>query len=89
MQDSSGSYAAGLAFRLSHSVLETVRSSGNAVMERTIYSSDAEITTAIIDEHSPRAVMCIPLGDITEETVDVLYLDIPIDETTETTSDTI
>ena len=82
------SNAAGLAFRLSHSVLETVRSSGNAVMERTIYSSDAEITTAVIDEHSPRVVMCVPLGDIAEETVDVLYLDIPIDETTESTLDT-
>lgn len=82
------SKAAGLAFRLSHSVLETVRSSGNSVMERTIYSSDTEITTAVIDEHSPRAVMCVPLGDITEETVDILYLDIPIDETTESTLDT-
>lgn len=87
-QEGGVSQAAGLAFRLSHSMLETVRSSGNAVMERTIYSSDTEITAAIIDEHSPRAVMCMPLGDITEETVDLLYLDIPIDETTESTLDT-
>ena len=81
-----GAYPTRLAFRVSHRVLEEVRSSGNAIMAKSIYSSDFEITFTAVDEHSPRAVICAPLGDVTEGG-DLLYLDIPIDETTKTTPD--
>ena len=75
-----GSYPNALAFRLSHRVLEEVLSNGEAAMAKSIYSSDAEITTTVVDEHSPRAVICAPLGDVTEK-VDLLYVDIPIGST--------
>jgi len=73
-----------LAFRMSHQVIEKVRTSATAVMAKSIYSSDLEITSTIVDEHSPRAVICAPLGDVTEA-VDLLYLDIPIDDAAKTT----
>jgi len=72
-----GTYPSHLAFRVSHRVLEEVRSSGEAVMAKSIYSSDVEVTVTAVDEHSPRAVICAPLGDAAE-TVDLLYLDIPL-----------
>jgi len=77
-------YPSHLVFRISHRVLEAARSTGDAVMAKSIYSSDEEITTTVVDEHSPRAVMCAPLGDTTAGG-DLLYLDIPIDDTTKTT----
>ena len=76
-QVADGSYPSHLAFRVSHRVLDQVRSGGEAVMTKSIYSSDVEVTVTAVDEHSPRAVICSPLGDVTE-TVDLLYLDIPI-----------
>lgn len=79
-----GLYPSRLAFRVSHHVLEEVRSKGSPIMAKSIYSSDFEITFTAVDEHSPRAVICAPLGDVTEGG-DLLYLDIPIDETTKTT----
>jgi len=85
-QAAPGAYPTRLAFRVSHRVLEEVRSSGNAIMAKSIYSSDFEITFTAVDEHSPRAVICAPLGDVTEGG-DLLYLDIPIDETIKTTPD--
>jgi hypothetical protein len=83
-----GSYPTHLAFRVSHHVLETVRSTGNAIMAKSIYSSDYEITFTALDEHGPRAIMCAPLGDVTQGG-DLLYLDIPIDETTKVTPEEI
>ena len=82
-QNAIGFYPSHLAFRVSHHVLEEVRSTANAVMAKSIYSSDAEITSTVVDEHSPRAVICAPLGDV-EKPVDLLYLDIPIEDTTKT-----
>ena len=72
-------YPSALAFRISHRVLDAVRSTGHAVMAKSIYSSDTEITITAVDEHSPRAVICAALGEATQA-VDLLYLDIPIDE---------
>ena len=74
------SYPSRLAFRVSRHALEDVRSKGNPIMAKSIYSSDEEITSTFVDEHSPRSVICAPLGEFAD-TVDVLYLDIPIDET--------
>jgi sigma-B regulation protein RsbU (phosphoserine phosphatase) len=73
-----------VAFRVSRHVLEEVRSNGCAVMAKSIRSSDDEITSTLVDEHSPRALICVPLGDFTEE-VDLLYIDIPIDRTQKST----
>ena len=83
-QTPSPSYPSRLAFRMSHQVLEKVRATANAAMAKSIYSSDLEITSTIVDEHSPRAVICTPLGDVAEP-VDMLYLDIPIDDAAKTT----
>lgn len=74
---SSAAYPSHLAFRVSHRVLDEVRSTGEPVMAKSIYSSDVEVTITVVDEHSPRAVICAPLGDVAQ-TVDLLYLDIPI-----------
>jgi serine phosphatase RsbU (regulator of sigma subunit) len=91
-QTPSASYPSRLAFRMSHQVIEKARTSATAVMAKSIYSSDLEITSTIVDEHSPRAVICSPLGDVapalaSQEAagVDMLYLDIPIDDAAKTT----
>ena len=73
-----------VAYRVSHHVLEEVRAKDNAVMAKSIYSSDEEITTTAVDEHSPRALICAPLGE-GAETLDVLYIDVPIDRATKAT----
>jgi len=72
-----GAYPSHLAFRVSHRVLDDVRSGGRPVMAKSIYSSDVEVTVTVVDEHSPRAVICAPLGEAAE-TVDLLYLDVPL-----------
>jgi serine phosphatase RsbU (regulator of sigma subunit) len=73
-----GSYPSCLAFRVSHRVLDAVRSTGEAMMAKSIYSSDTEVTMTFVDEHSPRAAICAVLGEGAAK-VDLLYLDIPID----------
>ncbi len=77
-----------VAYRLSRHVLEEVRSKGNAVMAKSIYSSDEEITVTMVDEHSPRALICAPLGDVAGGG-DALYLDVPIDEAAKTTPEEV
>ena len=83
-QTPSALYPSRLAFRMSQQVIEKVRTTANAVMAKSIYSSDLEITSTIVDEHSPRAVICAPLGDVTDS-ADLLYLDIPLDDNAKTT----
>lgn len=73
-----------VAYRVSHHLLEEVRTKGNATMAKSIYSSDEEITTTAVDERSPRALICAPLGQ-DMETLDLLYIDVPIDPTTKST----
>ncbi len=65
---------------LSRRVLEAVRSVGHAVMAKSAHSLDGEMALTISDEHSPRAVICAPLSPVTD-VVDLLYLDIPVDQT--------
>jgi serine phosphatase RsbU (regulator of sigma subunit) len=77
-----------VAYRVSHHVLEEVRLKGNAVMAKSIYSSDEEITVTFVDEHSPRALICAPLGDVAGGG-DALYLDVPIDEAARTTPEEV
>ena len=48
-------------------------------MTKTIYSCDTEVTISLIDEHSPRALICVPLGT-REDTTDLLYVDAPMDD---------
>ena len=74
-----------LALRVSGHVLEAVRSVADAVMVKTVYSADTDVTWTAVDAHSPRAIICSPLGDISK-VGDLLYLDIPIGETVETTA---
>jgi hypothetical protein len=71
---------------LSRRTLEAVRTSGDAVMAKSTLSSDTDMVLTISDKHSPRAVICAPLSDVTE-VVDCLYLDIPLAQTTDDTFD--
>ena len=77
-----------LALRVSGSVLDAVRSTAEAVMVRTVYSVDTDVTWTAVEADSPRAIICAPLGDISK-VGDVLYLDIPIDDTPQTTPEQI
>ena len=73
-----GRYPSHLAFRVSHRLLEAVRKDGRPLMAKGIFSCDSLITLSSIDEHSPRALICASLG-ATGQTVDLLYVDVPID----------
>ncbi len=68
-----------LAFRVSHRLLDAVRAKGQPLMAKSIYTCDTEVTVSLIDEQSPRALMCAPLGSV-DDAVDLLYVDVPIDE---------
>jgi len=37
--------------------MERVRSEGRALMSKSIFSCDAQVTVSFIDEHSPRAII--------------------------------
>jgi serine phosphatase RsbU (regulator of sigma subunit) len=73
-----------LALRVSGHVLDAVRSTADAVMVRTVYSADTDVTWTAVEADSPRAIICAPLGDISK-VGDVLYLDVPLDETPQST----
>jgi hypothetical protein len=77
-----------LAFRVSGHVLDKVRSTGEAAMVKTVYSADTDVTWTAVEADSPRALICVPLGDISK-VGDLLYVDIPIDETPRTTPEQI
>jgi len=68
-----------MAFRVSHRLLEAVRKDGCPLMTKSIFSCDTQVTLSLIDEHSPRAIMCASLG-AASQAVDLLYVDVPIDE---------
>lgn len=68
-----------LAFRVSHRLLEAVCSREQALMSKTIFTCDTQVTISLIDEQSPRAIMCVPLSSL-KQTMDLLYVDIPIDK---------
>ena len=68
-----------LVFRVSHRLLEAVRKDGRALMTKSIFTCDTQVTISLIDEFSPRALMCASLG-VAEKTVDLLYVDVPIDD---------
>jgi hypothetical protein len=66
-------------FRVSHRLLEAVRASGGPLMTKSIFSCDTQITISLIDEHSPRALMCAPIGS-RDDVMHLLYVDVPIDD---------
>jgi len=68
-------------FWLSRRVVEAVRTTGKAVMATSMHSSDTGMILTIVDEHTPRAVICAPLSDVADA-MDLLYLDLPVDATT-------
>ena len=68
-----------LAFRVSHRLLEAVRKDGRALMTKSIFTCDTQVTISLVDEFSPRALICAYLGAV-EKTVDLLYVDVPINE---------
>ncbi len=65
--------------RVSHRLLEAVHTGGKPLMTKTVFSCDTSVTMSLIDEHSPRAVMCVPLAGA-PDIVNLLYVDFPIDE---------
>jgi len=68
------------AYRLSRRVIEKVRTTREPAMAKTIFSSDTDVTITLIDEFSPRAIICAPL-DSAANSVDLLYLDFPLEDT--------
>ena len=66
------------AYRLSRHAIDKACSTRSPVMAKTIFSSDTEVTMTLIDEFSPRAIICVPLS-AGAETLDLLYLDFPFD----------
>jgi len=66
---------------LSRKVVEAVRFTSKAVMATSTYSSDAAMHLTVVDEHTPRAVICTPLSDVSDAVV-LLYLDLPSKATT-------
>lgn len=67
------------AFRVSHRLLDAVRLRGRPLMTKSIFSCDTQVTMSLIDEHSPRALICVPLG-AHEGRIDLLYIDVLIDD---------
>lgn len=74
--------------RLSRRALEAARSTGHAVMAQSVQSGSSDIVLTVVDEHSPRAVLCAPLSEMAE-TVDLLYMDIPLDRSSTETFELI
>jgi len=74
-----GSSPSHLAFRVSHRLLEAVRKDGCPLMTKSIFTCDTQVTISLIDEFSPRALMCASIG-AAGKTVDLLYVDVPIDD---------
>jgi len=69
------------AFRVSHRLLDAVRAGGQPLMTKSIFSCDTQVTPSLMDELSPRALICVPFG-VAEETAHLLYVDVPIDDRT-------
>jgi hypothetical protein len=67
------------AFRVSHRLVQAVRANGRPLMTKSIFSCDTEVTISLIDEHSPRALICAPIG-LQKDAMDLLYVDVPIDD---------
>jgi len=67
-------------FRVSRRLLEAVRASGRALMTKSIFSCDTAVTISLIDEHSPRALLCAPIGSQKDAIYLLLYVDVPIDD---------
>lgn len=74
-----GQYPSHLVFRVSHRLLETVVRENRPLMSKTIFSCDPEVTCSLIDEHSPRALICAPI-EREDKMLDLLYVDVPITE---------
>jgi len=72
-------YPSRRAFRVSHRLLAAVRTGGRPLMTKSIFSCDTQVTRSLIDERSPRALICAPLG-VVEEAAHLLYVDVPIDD---------
>jgi len=65
------------ALRVSHRLMERVHKEGRALMSKSIFSCDTQVAISLIDEHSPRAIICVPLNT-TDKAMDLAYIDVPI-----------
>jgi hypothetical protein len=65
--------------RVSHRLLEAVRANARPLMTKSIFSCDTQVTISLIDELSPRALLCSPIGPW-KQTVDLLSVGVPIDD---------
>ena len=73
---------------LSRRVLEAVRTRGRAVLASSKGQSQNDLMLTIVDQNTPRKVFCSPICE-PDETVDVLYLDVPSERAAEGTLDFI
>lgn len=67
------------ALRVSHRLVDRVRQQGVPLMSKSIFTCDTQVTNALINEHSPRATICVPI-DRTGQTQEVIYLDVAIED---------
>ena len=65
--------------RVSRRLLEAVHASARPLMTKSIFSCDTQVTISLIDEHSPRALLCAPIGR-KKDAMDLLYVDVPIED---------
>lgn len=70
---------AATGMRLSHRVLEAVRSENRAVMAGNVRLAEEQMELTLIDQARPRTVVCAPVTD-GAPVDDVLYADVPSDE---------
>ena len=71
---------------LSQRVLESVRVGGRTVMAKSARSEEVDLLLTVQDVHNPRTVLCAPLGPASD-TVDLLYIDTPSEQTSSETFD--
>ena len=65
---------------ISRRVLENVRQRSQPVMAKSVRTSDQDVTLTVVDMHNPRVVIATPLNE-PAESVDVLYVDLPMEKT--------
>ncbi len=65
---------------ISRRVLENVRQRSQPVMAKSVRTSEHDVTLTVVDSHNPRVVIAAPLNE-PAESVDVLYVDLPMEKT--------
>ena len=65
---------------ISRRVLENVRQRCQPVMAKSMRTAEQDVTLTVVDLHNPRVVIAAPLNE-PPESLELLYLDLPMDKT--------